>query len=351
MRKKLNYVRVASSMAVCVDDRGAWKLLRFRCDHEKGHKTGVLGLLYRGGDGVAQVEDWEDDFCKREAESIMKAIREFCTSTVSDFDEGLFQHIIRCTNIYVSDGCPAALRTGRVLQTYHLKSIAFMIRDPAHAVRIAARDPLHAEERFGEFWRRGFDSQHALIRDIQCSDQLRAKLESCQDRVIQVLGGQGGGLQCIVKHLSAAKQRFESFASPARRYCLLLSSLALLLALTASDTRQNKETRESAAEALEAITPDSIVVAGLTADYTAECLDFVRQFDRSNVDPATLARMRDAFKERMEALFLQGYAAMEPPEDASVDRCRLPWHRLVTCLFSIIRTRLILCGARGLQRK
>ena len=29
--------------------------------------------------------------------------------------------------------------------------------------------------------------------------------------------------------------------------------------------------------------------------------------------------MRDAFKERMDALFLQGYAAMEPPEDASVD--------------------------------
>ena len=40
------------------------------------------------------------------------------------------------------------------------------------------------------------------MRDIQCSDQLRAKLESCQDRVIQVLGGQGGGLQCILKHAS-----------------------------------------------------------------------------------------------------------------------------------------------------
>ena len=93
------------------------------------------------------------------------------------------------------------------------------------------------------FWKRVFDSKHALIREIQSSDQLRAKLESCQDRVIQVLGGQGGGLQCILKHLSAAKQRFESFASPARRYCLLLSSLALLLALIASDTRQNKETR------------------------------------------------------------------------------------------------------------
>ena len=83
--KKLNYVRVASSVAVCVDDRGAWKVLRFRCDHEKGHETGILGALYRGGDGVAQVEEWEDDFCKREAESIMKAFREFCTSQASGF--------------------------------------------------------------------------------------------------------------------------------------------------------------------------------------------------------------------------------------------------------------------------
>ena len=242
---------------------------------------------------------------------------------MSGFDEGLFEHMCQCTHIYVSDGCAAALKTGRMLKTLHLKNIAFMIRDPAHAVRIAARDPLHAEERFGEFWRRVFDSKHALIRDIQSSDQLRAKLESCQDRVIQVLGSQGGGLQSILKHLSAAKQRFESFASPARRYCLLLSSLALLLALIASDTRKDKVTRDGAAEALEAMTPDSIVVAGLTADYTAECLDFVRQFDRSNVDPATLARMRDEFKERTTALFLQGYAAMEPPEDASVERTYL----------------------------
>ena len=71
------------------------------------------------------------------------------------------------------------------------------------------------------------------------------------------------------------------------------------------------------------MTPDSILVAGLTADYTAECLDIVRQFDRSNVDPATVARKRDDFKHRMTVMFLQGIVAMEPPSDDAQERTML----------------------------
>ena len=111
----------------------------------------------------------------------MKAIRNFRTHTVSGFDQGLFEHMRAAIHMYVSDGCPAALKTGRMLKTSHLRNIAFMIRDPAHAIRIAARDPLRAEARFGDFWARVFNSKHALIRNIQSSDQLRAKLESCQE--------------------------------------------------------------------------------------------------------------------------------------------------------------------------
>ena len=317
------WLRGAGSIAIVADDRGPWKMVRFRCDHGRGFKTGVLRVMYRGGDVAVQVEKWSDDFCEREAESIMLGIRQFCSSEVSGFDEGLFAHFRVSVHIYVSDGCASALKTGRILKTTWLQQIAFMIRDPAHAIRIAARDPLHAEERFGEFWTRVFDSKHALVRDIQSSDQIRAKLESCQERVREVMGSQGAGSTSILKHLSAAKQRFESFASPARRYCLLLNSLALLMALIATDVRKDKATRDAAEQALEAMTPESIVVAGLTADYTSECLDMVRQFDRSNVDPATLARKRDAFKHRMTVMFLQGCIALDSPPDDVQERTML----------------------------
>ena len=103
----------------------------------------------------------------------------------------------------------------------------------------------------------------------------------------------------------------------------MLNALALLLAVVASDSRKDKPTRERAEKALESMTPESIVLAGLTADYTAECLDFVRAFDRMNVDPAVIASVRDSFVERMQALFMQGFAALEPPEDAHGDRTML----------------------------
>ena len=322
--EKRRVIKQAAYIALAVDDRCPHKLLRFRCDHGDSFKEGVFGVLYRGGGGVTPaVETWDDDFCEREAESIMRVMREFCTSLTLGFDEGIFRHLTACVRIYVVDGCSAALKTGRVLKHKHLPNLAFCLRDPAHAIRIAARDPLHAEERFGKFWKETFDSPHALVREVQHSDQVRAKLESCQERVREILGGQGAGLQSILKHMSAAKQRFESFASPARRYCLVLNALALLLAMLATDARKDRVTRERAENALERMTPSSIVIAGLTADYTAECLDFVRAFDQANIDPARIAGMRDYWSNRMQALFLNGYAALEPAPDAGTDRTYL----------------------------
>ena len=115
------------------------------------------------------MEYWEYDFSKREAEAVVRAIRNFCTSSVSGFDEGLFEHMRSAIQIYVSDGCPAALKTGRVLKQTSLRNIAFMTRDLAHAIRTEARDPLHAEFRIEYFWVRVFDSKHALNRNIQSS--------------------------------------------------------------------------------------------------------------------------------------------------------------------------------------
>ncbi len=57
--------------------------------------------------------------------------------------------------------------------------------------------------------------------------------------------------------------------------------------------------------------PESIVTAGLTADYTAECLDFIRKFE-NDPDPALSLQKKAAFQHRMRKLFLQGCVALEP---------------------------------------
>ena len=318
-------LKLASFISIMVDDRGAYKVVRYRCDCADGSKLydeGILTVIHKGGCGM-QVEEWDDDFCEREAAAIIDGIKQFCTLDAA-FDKDLFSHFESHTLVYASDGCPAALKTGLVLKDKDLlPALVCILRDPAHAVRIAAKDPLKADERFGSFWKQMFDSPHALIRDVEFSDQMRAKLESAQERVRDVLGSQGGGLTAILKHLRAAKPRFESYATPARRYCLMLNSLALLLAMTASDKRKERPVREKAEELLTSMTPESVVIAGLTADYAAESLDFTRAFDRSDIDPASVAFTRNAFVDRMQALFLQGLAALEPPGDPLADRTML----------------------------
>ena len=51
-------------------------------------------------------------------------------------------------------------------------NLLIVIRDPAHAIRIASQS-LHCDEVFGEVWRELFDNQHALAPDIMNSDKWR----------------------------------------------------------------------------------------------------------------------------------------------------------------------------------
>ncbi len=312
--EKREWLRQASAVSLCVDDRGAYTILRFRCDSGCSFRGGVLGVTERVASGTL-LEQFDEDACMRYAAVFRELVERFCTPLHGDVDGELLGHIRQSTRSFVSDGAPSVLKTGRLLKNNGFPNIAFFIRDPAHAVRIAARDPLHADEKFGAFWTEVFDARHALIPDIQNSEVWRARFQACQKRVKDVLGHQGAGLATILRHFSLAKHRFESFTSPARKYCLLLSSIALLLATIAGDERKERATRMRCEQLLESMTPESIVVAGLTADYGSECMAFIRFFDKANRDPAVILRKRDEFIARMRVLFLEGFAAMEVPEE------------------------------------
>jgi hypothetical protein len=112
---KRTYLRQASAIAVCVDDRNGFKLARIRCDHASGARVGLLGIVRRSG-GVTPLESFEEDYCERDAETIQNMLKSFCTSMTGEFDEGLFDHISARVRIYVSDGAASALKTGRILK-------------------------------------------------------------------------------------------------------------------------------------------------------------------------------------------------------------------------------------------
>ena len=191
-----------------------------------GACAGIVGLLRPHND--AEVEDFDEDHSLRMCESIVQAIYEFCTPRGQPRDDSLAKHFFESVRVYMSDGAASAQKCGEFLRRW-CRNLCIVARDPTHAIRIACRDPLHLETRFEAQWQRLFNGKHALIADIQNSDQMKAKLVACQRRVLSVDDQQGGGLNLVMKHFCFVKPRFESFVGPRRKYICLLQAIVMLL--------------------------------------------------------------------------------------------------------------------------
>ena len=233
-----------------------------------------------------------------------------CTGCVTN---ALKQHIFRHVLTYMADGAAPAQKCGKLLRAGPLPHITLIIRDGAHALRTATQDPVKLQDEFGRFWSDIFDSRHALVPDIQNSHAWRSKLLLAQRHILKHNGRQGGGLAVALRHLSFAKQRFDSAAAPARKYCCLLSAIALLPIAIAADARLDGAVQRRAQRLLDLMTPRHIVTAGLFADYTAETLRFVRRFDVDDHDLAGTLNQKRHFLQRMRLLFKQAHVLATPP--------------------------------------
>lgn len=280
-----------------------------------GARAGVLGVLHTGHN--LEPEDFDEDYTERMCATVLEAIRRFCTPHPpgrprdGECDEALTHHFLSSVRVYMADGGPCVQKCGAFLQR-SCPNLIIVARDPTHYIRIACRDPLHREERFAAQWRRLFDSRHALIADVKNSDQWKARLEACQRRVLAVDGSQGGGLTSVLKHLSFAKQRFDSFVGPRRKYICLLQAIVMLLCGIAGDPRQKKAIRDRAEAALDAITPADTLACGMAADFAEECLAFIRCFDVGEHDCALSPSQRRKFQRALKILFLDGYIYADP---------------------------------------
>ena len=367
--RKRAWVRGAYSITLSIDDKGPYRLIRFKVDAagpglgeevgglprkarvgeeaagtgaagaaglaavgeaaatadvgrstSPGARAGVLGVFHTGHN--LEPEDFEEDYSERMLATVVEAIRRFCTPRPpgrlgdGECDEELVRHFMSSVRVYMADGGLSVQKCGALLQRSCCPNLIIVARDPTHYIRIACRDPLHREERFAAQWSRLFDSRHALMADIKNSEQWQARLQACQRRVVAVDGAQGGGLTSILKHFSFAKQRFDSFVGPRRKYICLLQAIVMLLCGLAGDPRQSKDIRDRAEEALDAITPADTLACGMAADFAEECLDFIRRFDVGDHDCAKSASQKRKFQRALKVLFLDGYIYAAPTSAA-----------------------------------
>ena len=161
-------------------------------------------------------------------------------------DLPLKDHILKTVRAMAADGAPKERRALAHAVRKIFPNCKLLIRDPAHAIRIAVKKSLHADECFDEVWTELFDKRHALAPDIMFSDKWRDLLTNIQiDTSVTALAVPGVGEEqpfaLVFKCLAFAKQRFDSTAEPVAKMALMLVPIAVLLAYIGSDVRRPKD--------------------------------------------------------------------------------------------------------------
>ena len=240
-RKRL---REATTMSIAVDERGRKKIIRFRADAPDPPYVvnGVLGVL---GGAVASPGEAQKDHAQKGVESMEAFLRRLCTPTGGAFDQALFDHLLAITRVLASDGASSQRREIFAQSRALFPAVALAVRDPGHAVRIACEKPLLNDTLFERVRTEVFDKKHAIVPDIQNSPKWRAILEAYQVECGRLqIPGEASPMTTVLRHLSFAKQRWESAADPQAKLVLMLLPVCCLLALKASDQRHGREDRE-----------------------------------------------------------------------------------------------------------
>ena len=110
----------------------------------------------------------------------------------------------------------------------------------------------------------------------------------------------------VSSNIAFAKQRFDSFAAPAAKLCLMLMPVATVLCIVASDGRIDKATRDRAQAALQRFSPRFCTALGLQADMGLLTSRFLRIWDQGNHDISRSTEELREFRELMQAAFMEG---------------------------------------------
>ena len=172
----------AKFICLAMDDRPYQKIIRYRCDAPSKPfvRRGVLGVMSLAN---SSTQDFEEDHALIAVRKFDAFLNRFCTPLKSaigdtqasnsavDDSQALKEHIRKHTRVFAADGASKERRALFTAVREMFENVVLLIRDGAHALRIAIRDPLHFDDFFGEVWNELFDQRHALVPDLMHSNK------------------------------------------------------------------------------------------------------------------------------------------------------------------------------------
>jgi hypothetical protein len=331
----------ATFISLAMDESKYRKVIRFRADlpclksSSLWRSAGASGFSVSGVLGILDcskkhASDFEDDHAVSAVKQLDAFLTKFCTPLGRGLrspqplacDLDLKTHLLKTVTTISADGASKERRAVFLAAREMFPNLLIVIRDPAHAIRIASK-ALHCDDEFGKVWNDLFDSRHALVPDLMNSAKWHNQLVAIQEDNLKVVALPGAlpqsltrgapppPLARVVKNLAFAKQRFDSTAEPVAKIALMFLPVATLLAYVASDRRHESDQRERAKTLLKQLSTKFVTAIGVSADWGIVCKWFLRLFDRAYHDIAKSRREIDGMIETLDAVFLEGRVFQE----------------------------------------
>ena len=324
VRKQL---RSAQFISLSMDDRKYQKIIRFRCDApmEPFVHRGVLGVMDLAKSAVG---DFEEDHALIGVRKLDEFLNKFCTPLSKnglplETDISLKEHIRQRVRTFAADGGSKERRALKLAAKLLFPNVVLLLRDAAHALRIAIKDPLHFDALFGEIWTSLFDERHALVPDIMNSKKWQDLLQHIQQVVLRI-PCESRPLAVVLKHLRFAKQRFDSSADPVAKVAFMLLPIATMLAYMGSDKRHKLCDRNRAKMLLKKLDSKFALAIGVSADWGLVTQAFIRLFDKTSHDIAKTESEIQAFKKTMQILFDEGGVFSSRDTERNIRATKLP---------------------------
>ena len=324
VRKRL---REATCISFSMDDRQYQKVVRFRCDAPAKpfvHR-GVLGVMTLEKSALGDFEEDHALIAVRKMDSFLNKVftplGPKCRPLATDF--ALKEHVLKCARVFAVDGASKERRAVLLAVQELFPNVVLLLRDAAHALRIAIKDPLHFDDLFGEVWKLLFDKRHALVPDVMNSKKWQDLLQHIQKEVLRI-PAESRPLEVVLQHLRFAKQRFDSVADPMAKVAFMLLPLATMLAFVGSDERHKPCDRERAKELLKKLDSKFALAIGLSADWGLVTQAFIRLFDKNSHDIAKTYSEIRAFKEVLRCLFEEGSVFYSTGGSERIRQSKLP---------------------------
>ena len=145
----------ATAITLAMDVRLYQKLIRYRCDapNEPFVRRGILCVM---GLKNSAVGDFEEDHALVAVRKLECALNKLCTPIRKrgDQEQVLFElkeHVRKTVKVCVVDGASKERRALELAAKDLFPNVILMLRDPAHALTIAVKDPLHHDKCSGRF--------------------------------------------------------------------------------------------------------------------------------------------------------------------------------------------------------